>query len=1237
MYTSTFSSVPEELSSTKTETSKNDALDNVSSTDIIVVHRPSSAPTETKLTGRELVELRIAPVSYLVSIDATLLVPPFDSEGIPLRDGPHLRLDANALLDSGCSGLLMSPSYVQKNDIPLVELSVPVYPKLADGTIAKDPVTHKTAPIVLKIGSHEETVSFQVISLPESDIFLGSPWLYQHNPSINWSAGLLAFDSEYCTQKCINDSLISGTPSAAQPQILKSCVTKIRFPLKDPSGHRHRRQSPQEVVKEIISLHAQALLLASSLGDSFSASSPSSSGTTTMQPSATCCSVIEQPHVQFTTIAHPHVDSAVDTGPAFSNNGPFEQSRLMDETYDDDDDMTATQYLLYLATEVEGGQTIIDALGDEFDEPLFCNYVDPVYPPPPPDIETLKTQVPFEFHDYLDVFSKTLATQLPAHKPWDIKIELLPDTKLPPRSKPYRKTVRERQIEHEWVQKHLELGLIRPSKSQTCASLMFVPKKDDEIGLRPVIDYRPINKVTKKWPYPVPNLDDQLNRLSRKKIITRIDFRSAYYLIRVAEGYEELTAFVTDDGLFEFLVMPFGLTNAPAVFNSFIRETYHDMQDIVVAFFDDIAVASDTIEDNIRDVKRVLQRAREFNLFVKAEKCEFFVTETTFLGHVVSHGQVKVMPSKVEAIRNWPAPTSVRLLRGFLGLCNFYRRFIEAFADIAYVLHLRTRKNRPWSWDQECQAAFDKLKLAMTTAPVLRTFEWIRQCIVEADSSKYAIGAVLSQIFDDLFPHPIEFYSRKLNDAEIKYDTFDKEMLAIVAAFQHWRPYLLHSAHEVIIYTDHHNLEYFMTPRKLNPRQNRWFVYLLEFNFTIKWKPGSQMSKADALSRQFDISSSETEEELRQLIKPEWIHPDSKPPTVLPSTVQALFFFDPTQDEDQRYLLSIFTIDNMQPLDVNKLHGLSLDRIKKAQHNDPDLREIFEYLRRPMDAPHPDSAEDVQLFSISEEGVLLCGNQIQVPNDIQLQLDLCRVAHNYLTLHSGMDKTYRYLAQFFHWRGMTKFIRTYVSGCLKCQRNQTPRHARYGRLKPLRIPDRIHQCLAMDSILGLPPTVKDGFDSIYVFIDRFSKAIQLVPFKASDFTAVDFAEMIENYIFNAWGPPEDIVCDNASLHTSGYLREYVSTRQVTLLYSTAYHPQTDGQTERSIQIVKHYFRKSVEGRDQHDWVRYLPLIQHVYDTTYQSSIKMTPYEARYHIPPITPLMPPIASIKSDSVMTRVQS
>lgn len=339
-------------------------------------------------------------------------------------------------------------------------------------------------------------------------------------------------------------------------------------------------------------------------------------------------------------------------------------------------------------------------------------------------------------------------------------------------------------------------------------------------------------------------------------------------------------------------------------------------------------------------------------------------------------------------------------------------------------------------------------------------------------------------------------------------------------------------------------------------------------------------------------------------------------------------------------MVNIFTLDDHaadQPPFAR--HNLSLDRIKAAQHNNPDLQEIFDYLTTSdhvNTTPHPDSKEDVKFFSLSEEGVLLFGNQIYVPRDPQLQLDLCRVAHNHLTLHSGWQKTHQYLAQYFHWYGMTKYVQKYVAGCLKCQRNRGPTHAKFGKLQPLRIPDRPHQCLAMDSILKLPPTTDNGYDGIYVFVDRLTKMIKLVPFKEDGLDSARFTMLIENNIINDWGPPEEIVCDNASIHQAGFTREFLRTRATKLLFSTAYHPQTDGQTERIIQIIKTYLRKCLEGLDQESWDQYLHLITRAYMTTYQASIKMTPYEAVYHVPPLTPIKYRNYDIKSEAALSRAE-
>lgn len=387
-------------------------------------------------------ERKIKPSSFLVTLDVTLLVPPIDGAGQIAHRAPHRLLDATALIDSGCTDNLISSRLTDNNPIPVRSIDNPRYPTLADGTKSTVRVDQETCVIKMRIRDHEEQITFRIVPLPDFDIFLGAPWLSLHNPTINWTEARISFPSTYCSEGCLSGKQLSGPPSSVQPQILKSCVAPLRFPSKNPDRSTARGRQAQvakeDVVKEIIALCASLLdstsnPVATTVPLDSSDSSPGSSDTITMPLSSTCCDAAQPPSSVSPVAASSPTNS--DTGSASTNIGPYTLGHPTTQDPDDDSDMTALQYINYLAETVEEPELFFDAISEELDEPLFNSYVDPAYPPDPPDKEVLKAQVPVEFHDYLDVFSKTLASKLPQHKPWDIKIDLKPDASLPPRSK----------------------------------------------------------------------------------------------------------------------------------------------------------------------------------------------------------------------------------------------------------------------------------------------------------------------------------------------------------------------------------------------------------------------------------------------------------------------------------------------------------------------------------------------------------------------------------------------------------------------------------------------------------------------------------------------------------------------------------------------------------------------------------------------------------------------------------
>ncbi|XP_054608715.1 uncharacterized protein LOC129167989 [Dunckerocampus dactyliophorus] len=299
----------------------------------------------------------------------------------------------------------------------------------------------------------------------------------------------------------------------------------------------------------------------------------------------------------------------------------------------------------------------------------------------------------------------------------DCAIDLLPGAPFPS-SRLYNVSKPEREALELYISTSLAAGLIRPSTSQLAAGFFFVEKKDK--SLRPCIDYRALNDITVKNKYPLPLMDSAFNSLHSAKIFTKLDLRSAYHLVRVREGDEWKTAFNTPLGHFEYLVMPFGLTNAPAVFQSLINDVLQDMLGrFIFVYLDDILIFSSSLKEHIQHVRLVLQRLLENTLFVKAEKCSFHSSSVSFLGFIVEQGQLSPDPAKIQAVVDWPAPTSRKLLQRFLGFANFYRRFIRNFSLVAEPLTKLTSVKVPFVWTPEADSAFNRLKSLFTTAPVL--------------------------------------------------------------------------------------------------------------------------------------------------------------------------------------------------------------------------------------------------------------------------------------------------------------------------------------------------------------------------------------------------------------------------------------------------------------------------------------------------------------------------------------
>ena len=499
-----------------------------------------------------------------------------------------------------------------------------------------------------------------------------------------------------------------------------------------------------------------------------------------------------------------------------------------------------------------------------------------------------RTKLPKHFHEFLDVFNRTDAEKLPPlrGKGIDHAIELEQQGNVRPEvpwGPLYNMSRDELLVLRRTLTEYLDKGFIRVSNSSAAAPVLFVRKPGG--GLRFCVDYRGLNKITKKDRYPLPLIYETLRNIGRAKWYTKLDIIAAFHKIRIAEGDEWMTAFRTRYGLFEWLVTPFGLANAPSTFQKYINWALRDYLDIFCsAYIDDILIYSSGSRTEHREhVRKVLVRLREAGLQVDIDKCEFEVKSVKYLGFIIEAEQgVRMDPAKVAAIQEWKAPQSVKGVQSFIGFANFYRKFIKNFSELTLPIMKLVRKDTLFKWNEEAEQAFVRLKKIFTTAPVLTLFDHSRETILEVDASKWCIGGTLFQVDNEGVVRPCAFYSKKNSPAECNYEIYDKEMLAIVRCLEEWDAEL-RSVEKFEIRSDHKNLEYFMSVRKLTERQMRWSLILSRYNFTISYLKGKDNIRADALSRrEQDIPKEEEDDRLQyrtiQLLKPQ----------VLPSTQESI-------------------------------------------------------------------------------------------------------------------------------------------------------------------------------------------------------------------------------------------------------------------------------------------------------------------------------------------------------------
>ena len=862
---------------------------------------------------------------------------------------------------------------------------------------------------------------------------------------------------------------------------------------------------------------------------------------------------------------------------------------------------------------------------------------------------------------YADVLDNATHWVRAPHRPGiDLAIDLQPGSPQPPFLKMYNISPRESDALEEWLTEHLAKGHVRESISPAGAPVVFSPKKNGV--LRVCIDYRKLNAMTIKNRYPLPLIGELLDRLNGAKIFSKIDLKDGYYHIRIKEGDEWKTAFRTRFGHYEFTVMPFGLSNAPATFQNYINNALRGYtDDFCIVYLDDILVFSKTTEEHDQHLGLIMERLRQAELFVNPKKSKFYKTEVEYLGYIIDSKGVRMDPSRVDAIIKWKEhpPKTYRDIQVFIGFCNFYRRFIYGFSKIArpILLLLKGMKKgrKPGlighHWQEPQQRAFEELIDQFTTAPLLRHYDRNLPLRLETDASQWALAGIISQPFKDQW-HPIAFFSRRFTEAEINYQIYDKEMLAIVASFDHWRHYL-DGAIDTEVYTDHQNLKKFMEQTQLNGRQTRWLIKLLPYDFRIFYRKGL-LNPADAPSRRPDYLDGSEEvgctpvstllptlrEKIalhdnldKQLGKVD-THPEHTPHT---ETTQAKpktkmvppLDVSPIDKEAQRNLqvlrLQAVTRREVQEAlsDASQEKPLTDDLIafiKKCQEVDPYCkwvaRQNLHYRSQLLDTSVNGKTivPEVTRSTIGKEVPLLClAGRVIVPEQMALRHELLRLFHDCPSSgHWGEQRTKEILQRSFYWPGLGHDVKEWISVCPQCQGKAIHHHKPYGHLEPY-VPEdgdyRPFKHISLDWITGLPESRRrstgEEFNSILTVVCRNTKAVRFIPTR-DDTTAADFARVFFEHVECEYGTPVSIVSDRDSRITSEFWKEVCSYQMIKRRLSTAYHPQTDGQSEALNRIVEDYLRAYCADEPS-SWVNLLPLARFAYNNSVNAATKTSPH------------------------------
>lgn len=773
---------------------------------------------------------------------------------------------------------------------------------------------------------------------------------------------------------------------------------------------------------------------------------------------------------------------------------------------------------------------------------------------------------------------------------------------IPVHTKTYRYPhVHKAEVEKQ-INEMLEDGIIQNSISPWTSPIWIVPKKLDASGKkkwRVVIDYRKLNEKTVDDKFPIPRIEEILDRLGRSTYFTTLDLKSGFHQIEVHPKDRPKTAFSTEKGHFEFIRMPFGLKNAPATFQ---RVMNHILGNLIgnccLVYLDDIIIFGSSLQHHIDNLNKVLQRLAQANLKIQFDKCEFLQKQCEFLGHIVTQDGIKPNPNKIEKILNWPIPKTTTQIKGFLGLLGYYRKFIRDFAKLTKPLTRCLKKDTKIVHNEEFISCFNDCKQLLTSDPILKYPDFNGKFILETDASDFALGAVLSQKFEDGKEHPVAYASRTLNQAECNYSATEKELLAIVWATKHFRPYIYGTSFE--IRTDHKPLVWLRQKNDLNRRLLHWKLALEELEFEIKYKKGTLNANADALSRINPEDKTEVNANSTSSDDMTQHSADTDDNDFIPSTERPLNGFGNQivlleTDEDSRESLTPFK--NFHRITIKKVHfgPAALINILKEYASTKCATGLYcsESILNRLQTIYK------TYFSRAKSLKIFWTQRLLEDVTDELEQDLI-IERQHNANHRGIIETKAHISRRYFFPGMKSKISKFINICKLCQKAKYERRPYKQKFQLTATPSRPLQIVHMDIFI-----IRNR--NYLTLCDKFSRLTMAIPIKTRN--TIHILRALTHFFANV-GKPSFLVMDQEASFTSTTVKEFLEENDVEYHYTSVGQSSSNGTVEivhRTIRELHNILSMKDSTKDLSETAK-INLAVSIYNDSIHSQTKLTPKE-----------------------------